>query len=175
MCLHWRAGYLSQSIGLLTGEASRGAFLSGMTGGAAGSPVTLGFSNANLGMSAASQPRVLLLVPTVVATPVLAALLGGARIKRSIWVAVGASICGIALLEDSGAPATIGDLWSLLSAILFGMQIWRAEVWSKRLSSKQALPILSVTGVSSVSETRKGLPTGRVMCTTCSGEHISHL
>lgn len=28
----WRAGYLTQSLGLITGEASRGAFLSGMTG-----------------------------------------------------------------------------------------------------------------------------------------------
>eukprot|EP00887_Chlorella_sp_A99_P008087 scaffold12.g8087.t1 len=106
------AGYLTQSLGLITGEASRGAFLSGMT---------------------------------VVVTPIIAAVLGDARLKRTAWAAVAASMVGIGLLEDSGAPAAIGDLWSFASAVLFGMQIWRAEVWSKRLGGKQAMPILSVT------------------------------
>lgn len=108
-----RAGYLTQSLGLVTGEASRGAFLSSFT---------------------------------FIVTPLLAVLLGGARLKRRVWAAVLAAMVGVALLEDSGAPASVGDMWSLASAMLFAMQIWRAECWSKRLGVKLALPILSMTG-----------------------------
>lgn len=90
--LSWppHAGYLTQSIGMLTADASRGAFLSGFT---------------------------------VVVVPLMAGLCGTAKLKRSTWVAVGAALVGISLLEDSGAPASWGDFWSFASAVLFGAQV----------------------------------------------------
>ena len=84
------AGYLTQSIGMLTADASRGAFLSGFT---------------------------------VVVVPLMAGLCGTAKLKRSTWAAVLACLVGISLLEDSGAPASWGDFWSFLSAVLFGAQV----------------------------------------------------
>lgn len=109
----WAAGaYLTQSIGMLTADASRGAFLSGFT---------------------------------VVVVPLMAGLFGTAKLKRSTWAAVAAALLGISLLEDSGAPASWGDFWSFLSAVLFGVQIYRAEYWSKQLGAKQAVPMLSMS------------------------------
>lgn len=106
------AGYLTQSIGMLTADASRGAFLSGFT---------------------------------VVVVPLMAGLCGTAKLKRSTWAAVLACLVGISLLEDSGAPASWGDFWSFLSAVLFGAQIYRAEHWSKQLGAKQAMPMLAIS------------------------------
>lgn len=109
----WAAGgYLTQSIGMLTADASRGAFLSGFT---------------------------------VVVPPLMAGLIGTTKLKRTTWAAVGAALVGISLLEDSGAPASWGDFWSFASAVLFGIQIYRAEVWTKQLGAKQALPMLSMS------------------------------
>lgn len=109
----WAAGgYLTQSIGMLTADASRGAFLSGFT---------------------------------VVVVPLMAGLFGTAKLKRTTWGAVLGALVGISLLEDSGAPASWGDFWSFMSAVLFGAQIYRAEYWSKQLSAKAAIPMLSVS------------------------------
>lgn len=90
------AGYLTQSIGMLTADASRGAFLSGFT---------------------------------VVVVPLMAGLCGTAKLKRSTWGAVVACLVGISLLEDSGAPASWGDFWSFISAVLFGAQVLAAGAW----------------------------------------------
>lgn len=93
----WAAGgYLTQSIGMLTADASRGAFLSGFT---------------------------------VVVVPLMAGMFGTAKLKRSTWGAVLAALVGISLLEDSGAPASWGDFWSFMSAVLFGAQVTPPAVW----------------------------------------------
>jgi hypothetical protein len=93
------AGYLTQSIGMLTADASRGAFLSGFT---------------------------------VVVVPLMAGLFGTAKLKRTTWGAVLGALVGISLLEDSGAPASWGDFWSFMSAVLFGAQVRRlvSMLWS---------------------------------------------
>ncbi len=110
----WAAGgYLTQSVSMVTAEASRGAFLSGFT---------------------------------VVVVPLLASLCGPERrpVRRSTWASVAASLVGIALLEDSGAPPAWGDFWSLASAVLFGVQIYRTEHWSRVVGRGGALPMMSV-------------------------------
>jgi drug/metabolite transporter (DMT)-like permease len=108
----WAAGgYLTQSVGMLTADASRGAFLSGFT---------------------------------VVVVPLLAGAFGTAKLKRMTWVSVAAALVGIMLLEDSGAPPSWGDFWSFASAVLFGVQIYRTEHWSKLCGGKNALPMMSV-------------------------------
>jgi len=108
----WAAGgYLTQSVGMVTADASRGAFLSAFT---------------------------------VVVVPILAGVCGTAKLKRMTWVSVGAALVGVMLLEDSGTPPSIGDFWSFASAVLFGIQIYRTEYWSKQCGPKNALPMMSV-------------------------------
>lgn len=108
----WAAGgYLTQSVGMVTAEASRGAFLSAFT---------------------------------VVVVPVLAGIFGTTRLKRMTWVSVATALLGVMLLEDSGGPPSWGDFWSFASAVLFGIQIYRTEYWSKQCGTKNALPMMSV-------------------------------
>lgn len=108
----WAAGgYLTQSVAMVTADASRGAFLSGFT---------------------------------VVIVPVLAGLFGTAKLKPITWISVAAALAGVSLLEESGAPASWGDFWSFASAVLFGIQIYRTEYWSKLCGEKHALPMMSI-------------------------------
>ena len=112
----WAAGgYLTQSIAMVTGDASRGAFLSGFT---------------------------------VVVVPLLAGTFGKARLKKTTWISVMAALIGMSLLEESGAPASWGDFWSFASAVLFALQIFRTEYWSKVFGAKAALPLMSVALIS---------------------------
>lgn len=103
-------GYLTQTLGLITTDASRASFFSTFT---------------------------------VLTVPLLAGLTGH-KIKKTTWVAVIGSILGVSLLENSGSPPGIGDLWSLLSAFFFGVQIFRTEHHAKALPEGSALPLLGV-------------------------------
>jgi drug/metabolite transporter (DMT)-like permease len=104
------AGYLTQSLGLLTTDASRASFLSTFT---------------------------VLVVPILVG-------LSGRGVQPIIWAAAAASVGGVSLLEQSGAPPSVGDLWSVASAFAFGLQMFRTEHWSRRLSSKYTVHLMSV-------------------------------
>lgn len=109
----WAAGgYLTQSVSLLTTDASRGAFLSAFT---------------------------------VVVVPLLEGAFGSNKIKRAHWIAAVMSLVGVMLIEDSGTPASWGDFWSFASAVLFGVQIFRTEHWSKRLGSNAFMPMISIS------------------------------
>ena len=81
---------------------------------------------------------------TVVVVPILAGIFGNSKIKRMTWVAVVTALLGVMLLEDSGSPPTLGDFWSFASAVLFGIQIFRTEHWSKVYGSKSVFPMMSV-------------------------------
>ena len=103
-------GYLSQSEGLLTTDASRASFLSTFT---------------------------------VLVVPFLAGL-DGRSVKPLTWAAATAALVGVSLLETSGSAPSIGDVWSIVSAVAFGVQIYRTEHWSRLLGSKQTVPLISV-------------------------------
>lgn len=108
----WAAGgYLTQSIGMVTAEASRGAFLSAFT---------------------------------VVVVPILGRFFGTSKLKTLTWLSVALALLGAMLLEDGGGSASWGDFWSFASAILFGIQIFRTEHWSKLCNPKDALPMMSI-------------------------------
>lgn len=108
----WAAGgYLTQSVGMVTADASRGAFLSAFT---------------------------------VVVVPMLGGMLGSVKLKRVTWISVVSALLGVMLLEDSGAPPSWGDFWSFASAVLFGVQIFRTEHWSRLCGTKDALPMMSI-------------------------------
>lgn len=64
--------------------------------------------------------------PQVLAVPFLAgSRLGDQReIKPITWLCSFGAIAGVSLLEQGGsAPPGVGDVWSLLSAIFFGVQV----------------------------------------------------
>jgi len=103
-------GYLAQSQGLLTTDASRASFLSTFT---------------------------VLVVP-------FAAGLSGRGVRPITWAAATAALVGVSMLEQSGAPPCLGDLWSAISAVAFGVQIFRTEHWSRVLGRRQIIPLMSV-------------------------------
>ena len=46
------------------------------------------------------------------------------QIKPVIWLSAFGALGGVSLLENGGgSPPGVGDLWSLLSAIFFGVQV----------------------------------------------------
>jgi drug/metabolite transporter (DMT)-like permease len=55
-----------------------------------------------------------------------------------------AHAAGTSLLEQSGQPPSIGDLLAVVSAVLFGAQLYRTEILSKRLPPAAALPVTAV-------------------------------
>lgn len=81
---------------------------------------------------------------TVVVVPLLAGAFGAAKVKSMTWVAVICALVGVMLLEDSGSPPNIGDFWSFASAVLFGVQIFRTEHWSKLYGQKSIFPMMSI-------------------------------
>lgn len=103
-------GYLAQSEGLLTTEASRASFLSTFT---------------------------------VLVVPFLAGF-SGRGVRPLTWAAAVTALLGVSLLEQGGAPPSMGDVWSIVSAVAFGVQIFRTEHYSRVLGRRQTIPLMSV-------------------------------
>ncbi|PSC70106.1 hypothetical protein C2E20_6446 [Micractinium conductrix] len=104
------AGYITQSLGLLTTDASRASFLSTFT---------------------------------VLVVPLLAGM-SGKGVSPVTWASCLAALVGVGLLEQSGAAPGIGDAWSMLSAVAFGIQMFRTEHWARVLGNGANLPLMSV-------------------------------
>lgn len=104
------AGYLAQSEGLLTTDASRASFLSTFT---------------------------------VLVVPFLAGVTGRG-VRPLTWAAAVTALVGVSLLEQGGAAPCAGDAWSILSAVAFGVQIFRTEHYSRVLGRRQTIPLMSV-------------------------------
>lgn len=104
-------GYLLQSEGLLTTDASRASFLSTFT---------------------------------VLVVPFLAGL-SGRGVGPVTWASSLAALVGVSLLEQNGSsPPCLGDIWSGLSAVAFGVQMYRTEHWSRVLGKDNAFALMSV-------------------------------
>jgi drug/metabolite transporter (DMT)-like permease len=104
-------GYLLQSEGLLTTDASRASFLSTFT---------------------------------VLVVPFLAGL-SGRGVRPVTWASSLAALVGVSLLEQNGSsPPCLGDIWSGLSAVAFGVQMYRTEHWSRVLGKDNAFALMSV-------------------------------
>lgn len=63
---------------------------------------------------------------TVLVVPLLVGL-SGRKISASTWIAAAVTLVGVGCLTTSGADPNIGDLWCIISAILFGIHKWRSE------------------------------------------------
>jgi len=81
---------------------------------------------------------------TVLVVPVLEAFFGSNKLRKSHLIAAFLAVYGIFLIEGDGVPTRLGDFWSLASACLFGVQIFRTEYWSKQLGPEAFLPMISL-------------------------------
>jgi drug/metabolite transporter (DMT)-like permease len=68
----------------------------------------------------------------VVLTPVLGALVLGMHLTRTVWVAVGLSTLGMAVLSLQGFSLGGGELLTLLGAVLLAAQILALGRWCNR-------------------------------------------
>lgn len=80
---------------------------------------------------------------TVIIVPLLCGL-SGRGVKPVTWGAAGAAFVGMALLEQGGVQAGPGDLWSIISALAFGIQMFRTENYARKLPKESNLPLISV-------------------------------
>ncbi|XP_034680658.1 uncharacterized protein LOC117910656 isoform X2 [Vitis riparia] len=78
---------------------------------------------------------------TVIVVPLLDSMLG-AIVPARTWFGVLMSVLGVAMLECSGSPPTVGDLLNFLSAIFFGIHILRTEQLSRSTKKENFLPLL---------------------------------
>ncbi|KAL3162993.1 hypothetical protein ABBQ32_009425 [Trebouxia sp. C0010 RCD-2024] len=100
----WSAlAYMTQSVGLVTSDASRASFISTFT---------------------------------VLVVPILAGL-SGRGVKPLTWASCIVALLGVGLLEQGGAPPGVGDVWNLLSALFFGLQVFRTEHYSHAIKSSE--------------------------------------
>ena len=58
----------------------------------------------------------------VLVVPLLAGI-SGRGVKPLTWASCVIALVGVGLLEQGGAPPGIGDVWNLLSAVFFGLQV----------------------------------------------------
>eukprot|EP00884_Botryococcus_braunii_P011531 jgi/Botrbrau1/20379/Bobra.0006s0041.2 len=72
---------------------------------------------------------------TVLIVPFLAAFTGE-KLTPVTWASAFTAIVGVYFLENGGSPPGVGDIWSILSAVAFAVQIWRTEAVSKHLRDK---------------------------------------
>ena len=62
-----------------------------------------------------------------VGCPILAGL-SGKGVKPLTWASCIVALVGVGLLEQGGAPPGVGDVWNLLSALFFGLQVIELKV-----------------------------------------------
>ncbi|XP_062171066.1 uncharacterized protein LOC133876834 isoform X2 [Alnus glutinosa] len=104
--------------------------------------VSLGYLMQALGLLTSDAGRASFLsMFTVVVVPLLDGMLG-AKVPSLIWFGALMSILGVALLESSGSPPSVGDLWNFLSAVFFGVHMLRTEHISRSTKKEKILPLL---------------------------------
>lgn len=80
----------------------------------------------------------------VVMVPLIGGIMGK-KISNVKWVGAAVAVIGTSFLEQgSDTPFGIGDVYCLLSALFFGIQMIRTEAYSKELPSSSTLTILGI-------------------------------
>ena len=80
---------------------------------------------------------------TVLVVPFLAGL-SGRGVKPVTWASAFAALVGVGLLEQSGSAPSIGDLWSAISAMFFGVQMFRTEHYARNLGKDNGFDLMGV-------------------------------
>ncbi|CAI5490840.1 unnamed protein product [Closterium sp. Naga37s-1] len=92
---------------------------------------------------------------TVIEVPLIAGLVFGAKIPYITWVSAAAAVAGVALLETGASDSSLlGEIWTIASALLFGIHMLRSEHHTRHVEPTDAIPLislqLSVTAVLSI-------------------------
>lgn len=104
--------------------------------------VSLGYLMQALGMLTSDAGRASFIsMFTVIVVPLLDGVLG-AVVPAHTWFGALMSLIGVALLESSGSPPTVGDLLNFLSAVFFGVHMLRTEHISRSTDKEKFLPLL---------------------------------
>eukprot|EP00898_Chlorokybus_atmophyticus_P005439 jgi/Chlat1/5897/Chrsp4S06398 len=80
---------------------------------------------------------------TVIVVPFLSAFLGR-KIPFVTYISAVAALTGVSFLETSGAPPSVGDAWTVLSAVLFAWHIIRSEHHSKVLAGANTTGLIGI-------------------------------
>ncbi|KAL5763279.1 hypothetical protein ACOSP7_019543 [Xanthoceras sorbifolium] len=104
--------------------------------------VSLGYLMQALGLLTSDAGRASFIsMFTVIVVPLLDGMLG-AIVPTRTWFGAVMSILGVAMLESSGSPPSVGDLLNFLSAVFFGVHMLRTEHISRSTNRKNFLPLL---------------------------------
>ncbi|PIN10240.1 hypothetical protein CDL12_17173 [Handroanthus impetiginosus] len=104
--------------------------------------VSLGYLSEALGLLTSDAGRASFIsLFTVIVIPLLESILGEIVPART-WFGILMSVLGISMLECSGSPPNIGDLFNFLSAIFFGIHTLRTEHISRTTKKENFLALL---------------------------------
>ncbi|KAH6801778.1 hypothetical protein C2S51_033224 [Perilla frutescens var. frutescens] len=104
--------------------------------------VSLGYLSEALGLVTSDAGRASFIsLFTVIVIPLLESMLGEIVPART-WFGILMSVVGISMLECSGSPPNIGDLFNFLSAIFFGIHTLRTEHISRTTRKENLLALL---------------------------------
>ncbi|KAJ0981359.1 hypothetical protein J5N97_009614 [Dioscorea zingiberensis] len=104
--------------------------------------VSLGYLAQAFGLltSDASRASFIAAFP-VILMPLLDGMFG-TKVHGFTWFGAIISLIGIGMLECTGSPPNVGDVLNLLSAIFFGIHMFRTQQISRRTSKEKFLPLL---------------------------------
>ncbi|KVI05461.1 uncharacterized protein LOC112525356 [Cynara cardunculus var. scolymus] len=104
--------------------------------------VSLGYLMQALGLVTSDAGRASFIsMFTVIVVPLIDGMLG-AVIPARTWFGALMSIIGVGMLECSGSPPCVGDLFNFLSALFFGIHMLRTEHISRKTDKENFLPVL---------------------------------
>ncbi|KAJ7942986.1 Drug/metabolite transporter protein [Quillaja saponaria] len=104
--------------------------------------VSLGYLMQALGLLTSDAGRASFIsMLTVIVVPLLDGMLG-AVVPARIWFGALMSIVGVAMLESSGSPPSVGDILNFFSAVFFGVHMLRTEHISRSTKKENFLPLL---------------------------------
>lgn len=104
--------------------------------------VSLGYLMQALGLLTSDAGRASFLsLFTVILVPLLDGMLG-ATVPTYTWFGALVSLLGVGMLESSGSPPCIGDLWNFLSAVFFGIHMLRTEHISRNTKKSNFLALM---------------------------------
>ncbi|GAV63118.1 EamA domain-containing protein [Cephalotus follicularis] len=104
--------------------------------------VSLGYLMQAFGLETSDAGRASFLsMFTVIVVPLLDGMLG-AIVPARTWFGAFMSIVGVGMLESSGSPPSVGDIFNFLSAVFFGIHLLRTEHISRSTKGRDLLPLL---------------------------------
>ncbi|KAL1564078.1 hypothetical protein AAHA92_06481 [Salvia divinorum] len=104
--------------------------------------VSLGYLSEALGLVTSDAGRASFIsLFTVIVIPLLESMLGE-MVPARTWFGILMSVVGISMLECSGSPPNIGDLFNFVSAIFFGIHTLRTEQISRTTRKENVLALL---------------------------------